>query len=121
MIFVDTGAWFASVLPSDADHASASKWLSQKKSPDLEVEIDRNGGINASTILGTQKISTGRLRRLQVANEKFSGLPVTVVDNRAGADGRPENGLLPTRLFRSIYFNNTQNFVILNPRLADQR
>jgi uncharacterized protein len=29
MIFVDTGAWFASIVPSDADHVAASQWLSQ--------------------------------------------------------------------------------------------
>ena len=27
MIFVDTGAWFASVLPSDSDHQKAVLWL----------------------------------------------------------------------------------------------
>jgi predicted nucleic acid-binding protein len=29
MIFVDTGAWFASVVPWDADHATATAWLSR--------------------------------------------------------------------------------------------
>jgi len=33
MIFVDTGAWFASVIPSDGDHAAASHWLNQNKQP----------------------------------------------------------------------------------------
>ena len=28
MIFVDTTAWYASVVPTDRDHASASNWLS---------------------------------------------------------------------------------------------
>jgi len=27
MILVDTSAWFASVVPSDVDHAAASGWL----------------------------------------------------------------------------------------------
>jgi predicted nucleic acid-binding protein len=27
MIFVDTGAWFAAAVPSDPDHAAASRWL----------------------------------------------------------------------------------------------
>jgi uncharacterized protein len=27
MIFVDTGAWFASVIPSDADYQNAISWL----------------------------------------------------------------------------------------------
>lgn len=31
MIFVDTGAWFASVVPSDANHAAAVAWLNQNQ------------------------------------------------------------------------------------------
>jgi predicted nucleic acid-binding protein len=27
MIFVDTGAWFAAAVPTDPDHAAASRWL----------------------------------------------------------------------------------------------
>ena len=33
MIFVDTGAWFASVVPSDRDHAAATRWLSHNTQP----------------------------------------------------------------------------------------
>ena len=33
MIFVDTGAWFAIVVPSDRDHAAATRWLSQNTQP----------------------------------------------------------------------------------------
>ena len=33
MIFVDTGAWFASFVPSDADHPAASAWLGQNIEP----------------------------------------------------------------------------------------
>jgi len=33
LILVDTGAWFASVVPSDADHALASDWLRMNAEP----------------------------------------------------------------------------------------
>jgi uncharacterized protein len=33
MIFVDTGAWFASVVPSDSDYPLASAWLNQNTKP----------------------------------------------------------------------------------------
>ncbi len=33
MIFVDTGAWFASVMPSDRDHIVAARWLNQNRAP----------------------------------------------------------------------------------------
>jgi len=107
----------ASKLVMDSGVSSVVVFTATTKNADLEIESDVNGGVNASTILGNQTISTGRLRKLQIGTEKFSWLPVRVVDNRAVVLARPEDGLLPTSLFRSIYFNNTQNYVILNPRL----
>lgn len=38
MIFVDTGAWFASVVPSDVDHIAAVQWLSQNTEPLLTTD-----------------------------------------------------------------------------------
>jgi predicted nucleic acid-binding protein len=38
MIFVDTGAWFASIVPSDRDHAAATRWLSQNTQPLLTTD-----------------------------------------------------------------------------------
>lgn len=38
MIFVDTGAWFASIVPSDSDHATASSWLSGNTEPLLTTD-----------------------------------------------------------------------------------
>jgi predicted aspartyl protease len=110
----------ASKLVVDSGASSVVVFSAATKNSDLEIELDVNGGINASTIVGSQRISTGRLRKLQVGDEKFSRLPVRVVDNRTAAE-RSEDGLLPTSLFRSIYFNNSHNFVILNPRLTEQK
>jgi len=31
MVFVDTSAWFASVVPDDPDHAAAIKWLRENE------------------------------------------------------------------------------------------
>jgi len=33
MIFVDTGAWYASLVPTDPDHSRAVKWITANKSP----------------------------------------------------------------------------------------
>ena len=38
MIFVDTGAWFASLVPTDPDHPSASAWLAENNSPLLTTD-----------------------------------------------------------------------------------
>ncbi|GAB4417178.1 MAG: hypothetical protein Fur0044_12770 [Anaerolineae bacterium] len=38
MIFVDTGAWFTSVIPSDRDHTAATHWLNQNRAPLLTTD-----------------------------------------------------------------------------------
>ena len=38
MIFVNTGAWFATFVPWDPDHASATRWLGQNKGPLLTTD-----------------------------------------------------------------------------------
>lgn len=38
MIFVDTGGWFASVVPTDRDHVVAARWLATNREPLLTSE-----------------------------------------------------------------------------------
>lgn len=38
MIFVDTSAWFASVVPSDTNHKAASTWVVQNIQPLLTTD-----------------------------------------------------------------------------------
>ena len=38
MIFVDTGAWYASLVPTDPDHPKAVKWLTANHSPLLTTD-----------------------------------------------------------------------------------
>lgn len=38
MIFVDTGAWYASLVPTDPDHARAIEWLAANHSPLLTTD-----------------------------------------------------------------------------------
>ncbi len=38
MIFVDIGAWFASIVPSNPDHEAASRWLSRNTEPLLTTD-----------------------------------------------------------------------------------
>jgi predicted nucleic acid-binding protein len=33
MIFVDTGAWFASLIPTDPDYSAVTAWLRQNREP----------------------------------------------------------------------------------------
>jgi predicted nucleic acid-binding protein len=67
MIFVDTGAWFASTVPSDVDHTSASKWLKQNSEPLLTTDyiIDET-----LTLLRARGEST---RAIRLGEQLFSG------------------------------------------------
>jgi uncharacterized protein len=38
MIFVDTGAWYASLVPTDPDHTRAVQWLAANHSPFLTTD-----------------------------------------------------------------------------------
>ncbi len=38
MIFVGTGAWFASIVPSDPDHQEAVRWLNGNDEPLLTTD-----------------------------------------------------------------------------------
>lgn len=111
----------ASRLVLDSGASSIVVFKAASRDSDLEIDLDANGEIKALTIVGSQMILTGRLRKLQIGNEEFSGLPARLVNNRAGAEWRSETGLVPASLFRAIYFNNSQNFVILNPRISIQQ
>ena len=110
-----------STLVMDSGASTVVVFRVAQQVSDLKIDLDLNVGTTVSTMTGSKRVSTGKLRKLRIGDENFADLPVMVVENRAGAEGRSEDGLLPTSLFRSIYFNNTHNFVILNPRLPEQR
>ena len=38
MIFVDTGAWYASIVPADVNHAAATSWLQHNSQPLLTTD-----------------------------------------------------------------------------------
>ena len=63
MIFVDTGAWFASAMPSDRDHQAAVRWLSQNIQPLITTDyvidetltlLKARGQMGRATALGEQ-------------------------------------------------------------------
>jgi predicted nucleic acid-binding protein len=69
MIFVDTGAWFAALIPTDPDHTSAAAWLAANSSPLITTDyvIDET-----LTLLRAR----GERRRALLLGERFfcSGL-----------------------------------------------
>jgi predicted nucleic acid-binding protein len=72
MIFVDTGAWFASAVPSDRDHAAAARWLSQNTQPLITTDyiVDET--------LTLLKARGQTLRAMILGEEFFRGMLATI-------------------------------------------
>lgn len=77
MIFVDTGAWFACVVPSDPDHAAATRWLNENSEPLLTTDyvvdetltlLQRRGEIARAQKLG-EHFFTGTVATIAYLNE----------------------------------------------------
>lgn len=101
------------------DSAAGGLVLFDKPSrrPALKIELLPGRLLKASTNAGSRTASRGRLESLSVGGETLSDLPVALMPHSEDDAARPEDGLLPTSLFRSIYFNNAEGYVVLNPRL----
>lgn len=72
--------------------------------------------IQAGTNVRTRDMQTARLSALRVGDELFRNLTVLLVQEDAKTRMPTEDGLWPTRLFRSLYLNNRNNYVIFNPK-----
>ena len=72
MIFVDTGAWFATVVPSDSDHPVASTWFSQN----IEPLITTNYVIDETLTL--LRMRREKQRAIALGASFFSGALTTV-------------------------------------------
>lgn len=78
----------------------------------LAGQIEPNEQITqVSTNAGKNQTRTGWLDKLQFGGKGIRGVPVALLNKVE----RTEDGLLPMRLFRSVYFNNQEGYIILNP------
>jgi|SRR6185369_2363495 len=55
MIFVDTGAWYASLVPSDPEHAKATQWLAANHSPLLTTDYVIDETLTLLRVRGERK------------------------------------------------------------------
>ncbi len=62
-------------------------------------------------------IERGHIPILRIGSESMGKLTV-IITQAQDIERRWENGLLPTRLFKAIYFNHEAGYIILNPRPA---
>jgi len=123
----DKGRAIVAVQPSPArrqaspfvlDSGAARMVVFKAALGNFEVIMDHgvDGIAYGSTVLGKQMVATGRLQSIRVGDESLPDVIVRLVEGREASKDRPEHGLLPTSLFRSIYFNNKADHVILNPK-----
>lgn len=55
MIFVDTGAWYASLVPGDSEHAKAAQWLAANHSPLLTTDYVIDETLTLLRVRGERK------------------------------------------------------------------
>jgi predicted nucleic acid-binding protein len=55
MIFVDTGPWYASLVPTDPDHKSAVQWLAANHSPLLTTDYVIDETLTLLRVRGERK------------------------------------------------------------------
>jgi predicted aspartyl protease len=87
----------------------------------LNITREENLRAQIATFAGRALARRGTIDSLHIGTHTLLNLPVIMISPRTANDERTEDGLLPTRLFNSIYFNNRERFVILNPRSSNQR
>ncbi len=80
----------------------------------LDVEIQARAASRVSTSTGLRVTRSGILRRLDIGDESFERVPVTLVP-QSGLEERAD-GLVPGTLFDSIHFDHENGFIVLNPK-----
>ena len=80
-----------------------------------ELDLSSHGdGVEVSSS-GAVRLPVGRIDQLVVGSQHFhdvaAALPMALPAGRIG------DGLLPTALFQSLYVNNRESFVVVNPRV----
>jgi len=56
---------------------------------------------------------------LDIGGHSLSGLAAALIP-KVDPESQIEDGLLPTMLFHSIYINNKEGYVVLNPVIANE-
>ncbi len=77
----------------------------------FEMVSRSHAWLAATTSASNQTVQQGRLRALRIGETTFADLPMTMMP----PDGREEDGLLPMNLFRAVYVNHKEHYLILNP------
>lgn len=97
-LLLDSGANSVVLLPGATDALSLAPQTTG-------IETTSNGQVG---------LQVGRVRVLTVGSQHFRDLAVAMTATEPAE--RIGDGLLPTSLFKSLYINNREGFVVLNPQ-----
>jgi hypothetical protein len=89
--------------------------LIRKPSQSLNIPMQENW--QAATSTGQTGMQIGHVRALTVGSQQLHDVPVALPAASASDAERIEDGVLPTALFRTLYVNNSDGFVLFNPRV----
>lgn len=82
----------------------------------LRIEPEHRESFLTTTNATGTLVRQGWLHDLSVGGEHIVSLPVALILPHDSFESRGEDGLLPTCFFRTIFFQNDRQTVILNPR-----
>ena len=82
----------------------------------LRIEPEHRDSFLITTNAMGNLVKQGWLHDLSVGSERVTNLPVALILPQASVERRKEDGLLPTSLFHTIFFQNDKHTVFLNPR-----
>lgn len=106
------------ILDSAISHVVLFESGYQKLGQDIERKAESSARI--STNAGNGVVQVAVLRSLRLGDNTLHDLPAALLQSGAANLDRSDDGLLPIYLFRSIFFNNKEGYVILNPQMLKQ-
>jgi predicted aspartyl protease len=74
--------------------------------------------MEVATNLSRQSVLTVRVRDLVIAEAHLQDVLTVVLPNHLLSPADPSDGLLPTSMFRSVFFDRTNASLVFRPRLA---
>jgi len=90
------------------------------RAPSQAVDAASQQGWVGTSSNGQAGIKGGRVRELTVGSQQFRDIAVAVPAPQPSDADRVEDGLLPMALFKAVYVNNREGFVMFNPRPKKQ-
>jgi predicted aspartyl protease len=86
------------------------------RKPSQPLGISTQVNWMAATSTGQMGMQIGHVRTLTVGSQQFHDIAVALPAAAPADEQRIEDGVLPTSLFRTLYVNNADGFVVFNPR-----